>query len=161
MFRLHDSWKANWLYSFGLTCWCFMKKSTGKTLNSGLNLYGFKQWIWRKVSQKASWSSQFKQGRKSIHTSFYWPSFELIFFVAVCIEAKYVYAVVRENIEYNARLIGKLRMVNISLIFVPPECLGKRKYSELIIVVKIIFPVKIFEPRLSLSFVSLRALIYE
>ena len=70
-------------------------------------------------------------------------------------------AVVKENIEYNARLIGKLRMVNISLIFVPPECLGKRKYSELIIVVKIIFPVKIFEPRLSLSFVSLRALIYE
>ena len=68
---------------------------------------------------------------------------------------------VKENIEYNARLIGKLRMVNIWLIFVPPECLGKRKYSELIIVVKIIFPVKIFEPRLSLSFLSLRALIYE
>ena len=44
---------------------------------------------------------------------------------------------VKENIEYNARLIGKLRMVNISLIFVPPECLGKRNYSELIIVVKI------------------------
>ena len=56
-------------------------------------------------------------------------------------------AVVKENIEYNARLIGKLRMVNISLIFVPPECLGKRKYSELIIVVKIIFlfQVKILE----------------
>ena len=87
--------------------------------------------------------------------------FKKLFFVGVCIEAKYVYAVVKENIEYNARLIGKLRMVNISHIFVPPECLGKRKYSELIIVVKIIFPVKIFEPRLSLSFVSLRALIYE
>ena len=78
---------------------------------------------------------------------------KLIFFVAVCIEAKYVYAVVKENIEHNARLIGKLRMVNISLIFVPPECLGKRKYSELIMVVKIIFQVKIFDPtRLSLSF---------
>ena len=74
-------------------------------------------------------------------------------FVAVCIEAKYVYAVVKENIEHNARLIGKLRMVNMSLIFVPPECLGKRKYSELIMVVKIIFQVKIFDPtRLSLSF---------
>ena len=59
---------------------------------------------------------------------------------------------VKENIKYNARLIGKLRMVNISLIFVPPECLGKRKYSELRLV-KIIFQVKIFEPtRLSLSF---------
>ena len=78
---------------------------------------------------------------------------KLIFFVAVCIEAKYVYAVVKENIEHNARLIGKLRMVNMSLIFVPPECLGKRKYSELIIMVKIIFQVKIFDPtRLSLSF---------
>ena len=70
-------------------------------------------------------------------------------------------AVVKENIEYNARLIGKLRMVNISLIFVPPECLGKRKYSELIIVVKIMFQVKIFEPRLSLSFLCLLALIHE
>ena len=72
---------------------------------------------------------------------------KLIFFVGVCTEAKYVYAVVKGNIEYNARLIGKLRMVNISLIFVPPECLGKRKYSELIIVVKIIFlfQVKILE----------------
>ena len=49
---------------------------------------------------------------------------------------------VKENIKYNARLIGKLRMVNISLIFVPPECLGKRKYSELIIVVKIIIRLK-------------------
>ena len=69
-------------------------------------------------------------------------------------------AVVKENIEYNARLIGKLRMVNISLIFVPPECLGKRKYSELIIRVKIIFQVKIFEPtRLSLSFLCLLVLI--
>ena len=69
---------------------------------------------------------------------------------------------VKENIEYNARLIGKLRMVNISHIFVPPECLGKRKYSELIIMVKIIFQVKIFEPtRLSLSFLCLLVLINE
>ena len=73
-------------------------------------------------------------------------------------------AEVKENIEYNARLIGKLRMVNISLIFVPPECLGKRKYSELIIVVKIIFlfQVKILErTRLGLSFLCLLALIHE
>ena len=73
-------------------------------------------------------------------------------------------AVVKENIEYNVRLIGKLRMVNISLIFVPPECLGKRKYSELIIVVKVIFlfQVKILErTRLGLSFLCLLALIHE
>ena len=73
-------------------------------------------------------------------------------------------AVVKVNIEYNARPIGKLRMVNISLIFVTPECLGKRKYSELIIVVKIIFlfQVKILErTRLGLSFLCLLALIHE
>ena len=54
----------------------------------------------------------------------------------------FINAVVKENIEYNARLIGKLRMVNISLIFVPPECLGKQKFSELIIVVKLYFRLK-------------------
>ena len=61
---------------------------------------------------------------------------------------------VKENIEYNARLIGKLRMVNISLIFVPPECLGKRKYSELIIVVKLYFRLRFLNllGRVSVSF---------
>ena len=53
----------------------------------------------------------------------------------------FINAVVKENIEYNARLIGKLRMVNISLIFVLPECLGKQKFSELIIV-KLYFRLK-------------------